>query len=336
MALQSRTPEHGLGRYHPQSAAGHGRLTLLQAAVKNGGITEEAEGRIVRQLQRNMDGTTAQQDGDRRDEPVISILGCGVLKCDAKKTDPNYWDPTYNAEYIKPNQSSYDKGKAQSTAGMTPQQIEERNNRAGAPIAKGGAVLLGGYVLLPAAAAIGTELIAFARNPVVYCATNPASCIGAVDVAAGTAAGVPVTGVPVPVPHAVPNARTVVSKEAVAAPGSVKIVDGAVPNAENAVIDQTKFIGYALNPSHPVGGHKAIVFDSALGYNQSNADQLMSQIQQGILTAPAIPGASTKYGQLFTVDMPITGPNGNTVIVRTGWILETGSTTPRLTTAYVK
>ena len=63
---------------------------------------------------------------------------------------------------------------------------------------------MGGYVLLPAAAAIGTELIAFARNPVVYFATNPASCIGAVDVAAGTAAGVPLTGVPVP--HSVPNA----------------------------------------------------------------------------------------------------------------------------------
>ena len=77
---------------------------------------------------------------------------------------------------------------------MTPQQIEERNNRAGAPIAKGGAVLLGGYVLLPAAAAIGTELIAFARNPVFYCAANPASCVGAVDVAVGTAAGVPLTG----------------------------------------------------------------------------------------------------------------------------------------------
>jgi hypothetical protein len=49
---------------------------------------------------------------------------------------------------------------------MTPQPIEERNNRAGAPIAKGGAVIVGGYVLLPAAAAIGTELIAFARNPI--------------------------------------------------------------------------------------------------------------------------------------------------------------------------
>ncbi|MCE2860259.1 MAG: hypothetical protein LW731_10510, partial [Oxalobacteraceae bacterium] len=38
---------------------------------------------------------------------------------------------------------------------------------------------------------------------VLYCTANPTACIGAVDVAAGTAAGVPLTGVPVP--HAVPN-----------------------------------------------------------------------------------------------------------------------------------
>jgi hypothetical protein len=28
-----------LRRHHPKSAASHGRLTLLQAAIKNGGIT---------------------------------------------------------------------------------------------------------------------------------------------------------------------------------------------------------------------------------------------------------------------------------------------------------
>jgi spore maturation protein CgeB len=39
-ALQSRTPEHGLARHDPKSAAGHGRLTLFQAAIKNGGIAE--------------------------------------------------------------------------------------------------------------------------------------------------------------------------------------------------------------------------------------------------------------------------------------------------------
>jgi filamentous hemagglutinin len=303
--------------------------------AKKLGITEdEAEGRIVRQLQRNVDGATAQQDAGKRDEPIISILGCGLLKCDAKSSDPNYWNPAYNAEYIKPNQSSYDKGVAQSNAGLTPQQMEERNNRAGAPIAKAGAVILGGYILAPTVAVIGTELIAFGRNPVVYCTANPTACIGAVDVAAGTAAGVPLTGVPVP--HAVPNAGTVGVKVGTASSGAVKVIDGAVPNAENAFIDPTKIVGYALNPSHPVGSNKAVVFDSALGYNQSNADQLMAKIQQGIRTTPAVLGDSTKYGQLFIVDMPITGPNGNTAVVRTGWILEKDSTVPRLTTAYVR
>ena len=144
----------------------------------------------------------------------------------------------------------------------------------------------------------------------------------------------PVTGVPVP--HAVPNTGTVGSRVGTASSGAAKVVDGAVPNAENAFIDPTKIAGYALNPSHPVGSNKAVVFDSALGFNQSNADQLMAKIQQGIRTTPAVLGESTKYGQLFIVDIPITGPNGNTAVVRTGWILEIGSTVPRLTTAHVK
>ena len=91
-----------------------------------------------------------------------------------------------------------------------------------------------------------------------------------------------------------------------------------------------------MNPNNPTGANKAIVFDSALGYNQSNADQLIGQIQQGVRTTPAVLGKADQFGQRFTVDMPITGPNGNTVTVRTGWIFDPGATTPRLVTAYVK
>jgi len=39
VVLQSRTPEHGLGRHHPETAAGHGRVDLLLTATENGGIT---------------------------------------------------------------------------------------------------------------------------------------------------------------------------------------------------------------------------------------------------------------------------------------------------------
>ncbi|WP_339366965.1 DUF6883 domain-containing protein [Photorhabdus antumapuensis] len=43
-----------------------------------------------------------------------------------------------------------------------------------------------------------------------------------------------------------------------------------------------------------------------------------------------------RFVQRITIGMPITGPNGKTAIVRTGWIYDLGSSTPRLTTLYVK
>jgi filamentous hemagglutinin len=118
--------------------------------------------------------------------------------------------------------------------------------------------------------------------------------------------------------------------------GVIQAIDGAIPNAGKALIDPNKLNSYALNLQHPVGGDKARVFQSALGFNQSNATQLLGKIQQGVLTNPAVMGKVDQFGQRFTVDMPITGPNGNTAAVRTGWIIDPGSATPRLVTAYVK
>ncbi|MES2928519.1 MAG: hypothetical protein V4843_16970 [Pseudomonadota bacterium] len=118
--------------------------------------------------------------------------------------------------------------------------------------------------------------------------------------------------------------------------GLIQDIEGLLPNAGKAVIDPNKLTSYALNPLHPVGGNKARVFESVLGYNQSNADQLIGKIQQGVLTNPAVLGKADQFGQRFTVDMSITGPNGNIAVVRTGWVFDPGSTAPRLATAYVK
>lgn len=86
-------------------------------------------------------------------------------------------------------------------------------------------------------------------------------------------------------------------------------------------------------PSHPVGGNKARVFESAFGFNRSNADDLTAQIRKGVMEQPPIPGKVDQYGSRFTVDIPVTGPKGSG-LVRTGWIVDPGSVTPRLTTAY--
>ena len=112
--------------------------------------------------------------------------------------------------------------------------------------------------------------------------------------------------------------------------------DGFLMNAEHAVIDPKKMSAYALNTEHPVGGHKAIKMQSALGFNPSNADILSTKIREGLESNKAILLNSDVHGQRMAVDMPIQGINGNTALVRTGWMYETGASVPRLTTIYVK
>ncbi|MCE6998527.1 hypothetical protein LZG04_27550 [Saccharothrix sp. S26] len=108
-----------------------------------------------------------------------------------------------------------------------------------------------------------------------------------------------------------------------------------VANAENAIIGPRKFTEYALNPDHPVGGNKAKVFEPALGYDRSDADDLIEKIREGVQTNPAVPGKVDQYGSRFTVDMMTEGPGGS-AIVRTGWIIKPGETIPQMTATFVK
>ena len=100
--------------------------------------------------------------------------------------------------------------------------------------------------------------------------------------------------------------------------------ENIIPNVGNASIDSRKLTDYALNPEHPVGGNKAKVFESALGYNKSNAEEFMQQIYEKLPGGRATLGKLDEFGQRYTVDISITGPNGNTVEVRTGWIIKKG------------
>ncbi|ENS2330320.1 hypothetical protein ACEZZS_004375 [Salmonella enterica] len=111
---------------------------------------------------------------------------------------------------------------------------------------------------------------------------------------------------------------------------------GALLNAEHAVVDYRKLTTYSLDVTHPIGGHKARVFQSALGYNPTNSDVLAGRVQEGILTAPAKVLDANQHGQRMAVDMPILGANGETVIVRSGWIYEPDAVVPRMTTIFVK
>ena len=61
----------------------------------------------------------------------------------------------------------------------------------------------------------------------------------------------------------------------------------------------------------------------------------MKQICKKLPNSEAVLGTADVYGQRYTVDIPITGPNGNTVNIRTAWIIRPGSDIAELITLYV-
>lgn len=113
-----------------------------------------------------------------------------------------------------------------------------------------------------------------------------------------------------------------------------------LPNYEFAVIEDSKLVGYALNPQKERGQHKARVFESALGFNVTNWQQLKYSILRGLSTSAAIKLSETVFGSKYQVVLPITGVNGRTVDVMTVWQfdrLPDGSlnSVARLITVYV-
>jgi len=108
-----------------------------------------------------------------------------------------------------------------------------------------------------------------------------------------------------------------------------------LPNAELAYIPPEKLAGYALNPEHPVGKHKAAVFESVLGMTAKDANELEIAILKAVKENEAKPTRLDEYGQRYEVEFDFER-NGRKVVILTSWILETNETVPRLASCYIK
>lgn len=108
------------------------------------------------------------------------------------------------------------------------------------------------------------------------------------------------------------------------------------PPAQAVEVDLVKLTHYALDPEHDVGGHKALVFQSALGITADDAILLRDELLRVANDPGVIPveGVRTAYGQLYRIDFPMTTPTG-TATIRSGWIIHHGQTVFRLTTCFV-
>lgn len=106
-----------------------------------------------------------------------------------------------------------------------------------------------------------------------------------------------------------------------------------VPNAEFAVVDIRKLRNYCLDPTHPEGKHKARLFEAALGMTAEDAEELRDILLEIVKTHDARLGRRDNYGQRYIVDFVLEW-RGRRAMIRSGWIIEHNSNTPRLTTCY--
>jgi uncharacterized protein YukE len=103
------------------------------------------------------------------------------------------------------------------------------------------------------------------------------------------------------------------------------------PDFTDLDLDPTKIAGYVMNPDHPVGTNKYRVIHSVTGLDVGDAAAVEQQVRDGVRNGSPVPGLLDQYGQRWTVDVPLTGPNGS-IIVRSAWIVDVGQARPRLVT----
>jgi hypothetical protein len=106
--------------------------------------------------------------------------------------------------------------------------------------------------------------------------------------------------------------------------------------ADEIIIDPRKLTEYALDPDSARGRDKAIVFERVLGYTIDNYDELLQQLMTSCPQTEATEYRRIEQGILYQVDVIIFGKESAQAVVRTGWLIRSGTRAARLTTAFVK
>ena len=101
-----------------------------------------------------------------------------------------------------------------------------------------------------------------------------------------------------------------------------KLIDNpklALPNVEAATAADAKFTKYLFNQNNADGWAKGHAFESRLGYNISNWEELQRQLIDRARLYPAKVGETDQYGTRYTQYMVLYGNKGKPANVRAGW-----------------
>lgn len=106
-----------------------------------------------------------------------------------------------------------------------------------------------------------------------------------------------------------------------------------LPHADQARVEQEKITEYLLSPSHPDGSNKAEFF-LQFGFRLENWEVLREALRTHGARHQVVKTVESAYGTRYAVDGTLESPDGRNPLVRTVWLVEKGSSTPRLITAY--
>ena len=106
-----------------------------------------------------------------------------------------------------------------------------------------------------------------------------------------------------------------------------------VENANRAVIDEEKLLGYLLSETHPVGRYKAAFF-SSLGYSAADWERLRTDLREHVLKLDPDRERETQYGRKYEFHASLNGPNGRSAQVVSVWMVHSQEDFPRFITAY--
>jgi hypothetical protein len=104
-------------------------------------------------------------------------------------------------------------------------------------------------------------------------------------------------------------------------------------DADAAVIEREKVVGYLLNPPHRAGASKAQFFTSH-GFVPEKWERLAEALRDHARRHKVGRVVQTGFGPRFQVDGRLPTPDGRMPGVRTVWQWDKGQLAPRLITAY--
>ena len=97
----------------------------------------------------------------------------------------------------------------------------------------------------------------------------------------------------------------------------------------------TKLEDYVLNPLHPLGKHKALLFEEILGITRSTAQPLRQALADAAAKSNAAEARGDNgFGLVFVLRFPMTTAKGSATVL-SAWIVRHGEDFPRLTTCYI-